>query len=163
MVDVVKNMSDYPVCQSGCYSEYHNGVARHWPVWFSQTDAGRSTSKRPKSKNDCAVRAVALAFGILYDDAYDRMALCGRMPHCGVSRGVFAQISVLGCRLRWRSFPAVKGQTRMNPGKFCAQFPTGRWIVRTAKHVFAVVNGVVLDTASPCPGRCIYGAWEVDL
>lgn len=49
----------------------------------------------------------------------------------------------------------------MNPGKFCRQCGEGRWIAKTAGHVFAVIDGAVYDTASPRPDLCIYGAWKV--
>lgn len=36
-----------------------------------KSDAGRSESRRPRQKNDCTVRALALALELRYDDAYD--------------------------------------------------------------------------------------------
>jgi hypothetical protein len=125
---------------------------------FFQTDAGRSESKRPRQKNDCTVRALSLAVGIPYDRAHDELALAGRKYG---SRFVFDANSYDGAILRWRSFQAVKGTRRMTPGRFCAEHPTGRWIVKTAKHVFAVVGGVILDETFPRLDRCVYGAWEV--
>ena len=54
---------------------------------FCQTDAGRCLSKRPKQKNDCTVRAMATAFELSYDDAYDILKkygrICGRGFHIG--------------------------------------------------------------------------------
>ena len=153
---------------SGCYSEYHNGVPRHWLVKFHPTDAGRSTSKRPRQHNDCTVVAIALACDMPYDAAYDLMAECGRTCSRGfhmhdLEKGIAAAIleSRTGKRLQWKSFPAVKGQSRMNPAKFCEDFQNGRYIVKTAKHVIAIIDGIVLDTKSPRPDRCVYGAWEV--
>lgn len=143
---------------SGSSIEYRNGQKFVWLVYFRRTDAGRSESHRPKQQNDCTVRAVALAFDMPYDAAYDLLATAGRKSWRGFH---FRQWAEQQPNLRWRAFPAVKGETRMNPAKFCIQFPAGRWIARTAKHVFTIVDGVVLDTFSPDPARCIYGAWEV--
>jgi hypothetical protein len=143
---------------SGSYMEYVDGVQKWWSVRFQQTDAGRSTSRRPKQQNDCTVRAVALALNVPYDVAYDDLAAAGR--EC--SRGFhFLSWALAQPRLRWIPFQAVKGQSRMNAAKFCTQYSTGRWIIRTAKHVCVVVDGVVLDTSAPNPARCVYGAWEV--
>lgn len=143
---------------SGSMQEYRNGERRGWSVYFRATDAGRSESQRPRQRNDCTVRALALAKGISYDDAYDLLATGGRKCARGFHFGAWAKSQP---DLKWRAFPAVKGETRMNPAKFCEQYSTGRWIIRTAKHVCAVVDGVVLDTDSPRPDRCIYGAWQV--
>lgn len=46
-----------------------------------KSDAGRYGSRRPRQKNDCTVRALALAMGLPYDEAYDRLKEAGR--RCG--------------------------------------------------------------------------------
>jgi len=143
---------------SGSYQEYVNGARRSWSVYFINTDAGRAESKRPKQQNDCTVRAVALAFKLPYDEAYELMAKAGRKSWQGIH---FRSWADQHPHLKRKSFPAVKGQSRMNPAKFCSEFKIGHWIAQTAKHVFAVIDGVVLDTSSPRPNRCIYAAWEV--
>ena len=51
----------------------------------------------------------------------------------------------------------------MYPGDFCKIFPRGRWIIKTAKHVSAVVDGTIHDTFRPDPFRCAYGAWQLTL
>ncbi len=129
---------------------------------FRFTDAGRAGSKRPRQKDDCTVRAIASAADLAYDDAYDLLAAGGRVSSRRFDLRFWAPNHLAnGYRLCWRPFQAVKGQTRMNPFQFCADFPRGRFIVRTAKHVFAIVDGVVLDTTAPRPDRCIYGTWEL--
>lgn len=47
-------------------------------VAFQQTDAGRAKSRRPRQKNDCTVRALALARSLHYDAAYDDLKKAGR-------------------------------------------------------------------------------------
>ncbi len=147
----------------GCM-ECVNGIQRTWMLKypFSSTDSGRTNSKRPRQKNDCTVRALANTTDIDYDDAYDLVKSRGRKSHRG---GEFPKArsddAALGWTFTWGSFPAVKGQSRMNPATFCEQFKTGRYIVRVAKHVFAIVDGVAYDTSPERPDRCIYGAWKV--
>ncbi|KKN24343.1 hypothetical protein LCGC14_0895700 [marine sediment metagenome] len=48
------------------------------PSHFCKSDAGRSQSKRPKQKNDCAVRSLSLVASVSYDTAYDYIAYLGR-------------------------------------------------------------------------------------
>lgn len=135
-------------------------VTKSYPFVYS--DAGRTESKRPKQKNDCTVRAVALALEVPYDRAYDMLKSAGRKSHQGFHFNEWAQEEVVNDkRLKWRPFQAVKGQKRMNPVRFSQEFPTGRWIVRTAGHVFAFIDGVGYDDTKEPDGRCIYGAWEV--
>ncbi len=122
------------------------------------TDAGRSQSRRPKQKNDCAVRAVATVLGMPYDDAYDLFKDLGRRSHRGFDFKAWANRHP---RLRWISVPAVKGEKRMSHSKFCREYGEGRYILREAKHVSACVNGVVHDINPPYEGRCIYGVWRV--
>ena len=133
---------------------------------FVYNDAGRIDSKRPKQKNDCTVRALSISVKVDYDVAYDLLKYRGRKA----SRGFFFPNKVsddcaLGYKFIWQSFPAVKGQKRMNPKRFAKEFPNGVYICRTAKHVYVVLDGVVQDTRSSLlpirPNRCIYGCWKV--
>lgn len=128
-------------------------------VPFVQTDAGRSSSKRSKQKNDCTVRAWATANHIPYDEAYDVLKSFGRKSGRGIDFKGFAntQINIVS-RI---SFPAVKGKKRMNIGKFCNQYDKGIFIIKTAKHVSAVLDGVVHDTFEPRHDRCVYAAYAL--
>lgn len=127
---------------------------------FARDDGGRSESRRPKQRNDCAVRAYAIATGRPYDEVYDRFSLGGRRASEGTDKAFTAALFRLEC---WDelTFPAVKGRRRMNPPSFVASYPEGRWIVSTAKHLTAVVDGVWRDEFAPDQDRCIYRAWRM--
>ena len=129
---------------------------------FVYNDAGRLQSKRSKQKNDCTVRALALSAEADYDVAYDLLKDRGRKA----SRGFLfpnraSDDCALGYKFIWQSFPAVKGQKRMNPERFAKEFPNGVYICRTAKHVYVVRDGVANDIFQNRPDRCIYGCWKV--
>lgn len=129
---------------------------------FVQSDAGRSKSKRSKQKNDCTVRAVVETVGLPYDEVYDILAEAGRKCGRGFDFKTWAPtVEINGYVFKWISFPAVKGQRRMNPVDFCMRYRTGKYIARTAGHVMAVVDGAIRDTSPPYDERCIYGAFEV--
>jgi hypothetical protein len=66
-----------------------------------------------------------------------------------------------GMRFRRISFPAIKGQARMRPGKFCETYPVGRFILRVSRHFIACVDGVLMGEYPIAPDRCIYAALEV--
>jgi len=122
-------------------------------------DAGRSTSRRPKQKDDCTVRALVAAWGDPYDHVYDLLAAAGRK--CGRGFNISVWLNARPTLFTKIPFPAVKGQRRMNPVTFVQQYPTGTYICQVAKHVFAVVDGVVIDTFESRCDRCIYAAWRV--
>lgn len=125
---------------------------------YVETDAGREHSKRPRQKDDCTVRAIAIALTLPYDTAYDMLADAGRKCSKRFHLDEWLKEQTFAHRI---AFPAVKGERRMNPAKFCVTYPRGRFICKVAKHVFAVVDGVVNDTHRNRPDRCIYVAWEI--
>jgi hypothetical protein len=49
-------------------------------------------------------------------------------------------------------------QTHLREG----ELPMGRLIVKTSKHLVAVINGIIHDTADPSREgtRCVYGYWS---
>ena len=138
-----------------CGTDYDKKV---WELSYFWTinDGGRSLSKRPRQKNDCTVRALAIARGLSYDDAYDILKNAGRSCSRGFHFPDWMASQVWGRKI---SFPAVKGQRRMNPAAFVVAFPNGRYICQVAKHIFAVVDGVVHDIFENAPDRCIYSIY----
>lgn len=129
-----------------------------YPMIFD--DGGRLESRRPRQDNDCTVKALAIAALIPYDYAYDLLKANGRKSHRGFALPRWLDEQTWCDRL---SFPAVKGERRMNPATFCQTFTSGRYICRVAKHVFAVIDGVVHDEFENRPDRCIYLAWRIPL
>lgn len=126
--------------------------------WFIESSAGKERSKRPKQKGDCTVLALAHCEGRNYDDAYDFMKKLGRKCF----EGFHLDKAYLNDSESYQahSFPAVKRQPRMTVWEFCIEHPSGRYILRTAKHVTCVIDGVLYDSWEQDPNRCVYKAWE---
>jgi hypothetical protein len=138
-------------------------------VTFKRTDAGRSKSKRPKQSRDCAVRSLATALLMNYDAAYTVLAKAGRKCNRGfdieawarkttcngfrIGHGRMGPDDVLHTKFYWRlqKMPWTKDHHETGKAKryrisdFLRDNPHGTFIVSTAKHVFAVVDGVVHD------------------
>lgn len=134
---------------------------------FVKTDGGRSLSKRKKQKNDCTVRALALATNISYDEAYEICAEAGRKCGQGLLMKQFLPtVIVNGYRFKWYPLQAVKGEMRVTPVTFAINHPAGKYILKTAKHVLACIDGVVMDDddggTSPLAYRCVYGYWQLE-
>lgn len=139
------------------------GASQAAADWFIATDAGRLLSRRPRQRNDCTVRALVSACGVPYDDAYDLLSEAGRKSGKGFEFRSWADRSGScgGFRFVWIPFQAVRGERRMDPARFAVSHPHGRYVLKTAKHVIACVDGKVHDEERPRAGRCVYGAWEL--
>ncbi len=141
-------------------SQAHTGQP---PSGFVQSDGGRSRSRRPRQKDDCTVRALALVTERPYDEAYDALASAGRQSSRRFDFRTWAASALFaGFRLRWTPLPAVRGRPRVTPATFVLDHPRGRYVLRTAKHVMACIDGAIHDTHRPQPGRCVYGYWSLE-
>ena len=49
-----------------------------YPAPFRLNDGGRQHSKRPRRRNDCTVRAIAIVCALSYDSAYELLKANGR-------------------------------------------------------------------------------------
>lgn len=98
-------------------------------------------------KNDCAVRAFA-ALGVSYKEAHARMAELGRKRGKGINTYRLVELmdskDVLG--LRFETIPEIHCNSRVTLGRFLNEHPVGRYFCHKASHVFAVVDGKVLDS-----------------
>lgn len=125
---------------------------------WRKTDGGRAKSRRPRQKNDCTVRALALARRIPYDDAYDILKAAGRVSNGGFHFKEWMADQAWASPI---SFRAGKGRPRMNPATFVAAYREGVFICAVARHVFVVIDGIVYDDYENRPDRCIYLAWRL--
>ena len=130
---------------------------------YVYNDAGRKKN-RPSERKDCTVRALAISTNTDYVVAHDFLKERGRK--CRRSFLFPKKRSndrALGHEFIWQSFPLVKGQRRMSPERFAIMFPRGVYICKAAKHVYAVVNGVIKDMEKIdwYDGQCVYGCWKV--
>ena len=127
---------------------------------FHATDGGRASSRRQRQKNDCAVRACAIATGLPYDQVYNELAALGRRCGRGTDRKVL--VGWLRQRATYQAFQAVAGQRRLDLEAFRKTIgATGSWVARVAGHVTAVIDGAIHDTSHPRPDACVYCAWKI--
>jgi len=126
---------------------------------FKLDDAGRSKSSRPKQTRDCTVRALARVCSFSYDQAYDVLAGAGRKCSAGFDIEDWGRSNTLvdgaGDWIYWQMhkmgfhkgerYGIPKATKRYRLHDFLKDNPKGRFIVATACHVLAVVNGVAYD------------------
>jgi hypothetical protein len=58
------------------------------------------------------------------------------------------------------SFPAVKGQPRMNGQRFAKVYPKGTYLLRMAGHLVVCKDGVIHDSWDS-RDKCVYNAFKV--
>lgn len=117
----------------------------------------------PKGKivSDCVKRAIAGAENRDYMEVQRELNRLKKETHCDCfnnRKNITAYMRKHGyIKL---SFPAVKGEPRMNGERFCQAYPKGRYILNMAGHLTCCVDGVIYDTWD-CSQKCVYNAWKV--
>lgn len=107
---------------------------------------------------DCAIRAVAVALNISWDDAFDLIAISAKQMG-----GVMHLNAAFGAVLRKYGF-----RRYIIPNTcpdcytikdFCRDHPNGTFVVGTDSHAVAVINGDYIDTFNSGAEIPIY-YWE---
>lgn len=137
---------------------------------WTYDDGGRAAAGYKGEAGDCAVRAVAIAAQLPYQEVYDRinvLALNERTgkrkrgksnARTGVYRGTFHKLMA---ELGWHWTPTMHIGSGTSVHLRADELPAGRIIVNLSKHYAAVIDGVIHDTEDPSRGgtRCVYGYW----
>lgn len=110
-------------------------------------------------KNDCTVRALKIATGCKYYDAYKLLANAGRKPNRGffVERLLKTNSFYFGC-----AFTKLKFRKPITLVRFVKKYDKGIFYVRKRGHVFVVKDGVAIDMMEPRPYSRIIMAWKVE-
>lgn len=117
----------------------------------------------PKGKivNDCVKRAIAGAENRDYMEVQRELNRLKKETHCDYfndRKNITAYMQKHGYMKL--SFPAIKGESRMNGERFCQEYPKGRYILNMAGHLTCCVDGVIYDTWD-CSQKCVYNVWKV--
>lgn len=124
-------------------------------------------------RNDCVIRAIANIGVMSYPEASKALAERGRKSKRGTAcsttdkfyRSLGATLKIYGNGSRrhnlknWVS-PDTEYPKGVSVGKLLPQLSNGRHIVWVRKHVFAVVNGRVIDTCSVPNGKHVLGVYS---
>lgn len=124
-------------------------------------DGGKKEAGFAGEKNDCTVRAVALACDVPYRDAYLFMQKNGRRKNKGSyfhSVVMVNNYDILGKQVKPEGILAAKGiKTALlrNP-----KLRKGTWMVHMTHHVAVLKDGVLMDSFDSSRKQ-INGAWRV--
>lgn len=124
----------------------------------SYSDGGRQNSAFVDERNDCTVRAFAIATGLPYENARAVMASLGRQPGKGMSGYHSMMDSLKGDVFNGYKIKPITVFYR-TVGAFVKTHPEGRYILSVRNHVLAVIEGEVQDWCRPKPRCRLYGVW----
>ena len=125
---------------------------------YQYNDGGRSASGRKGHAGDCVCRAIAIAMDRDYDEVYRELADANKAAghkksaRNGIYRKVYeAYLNQHGWV--WHSAPKFDGRKARH-----SDMPNGVVIVRMARHIACVIDGVVHDTWDS-RRKMVYGYW----
>lgn len=134
-------------------------------------DGGRAAAGYKGNTGDCGVRALAIATGMPYIEAYALIAQRGKderfrskkkksSPRDGVWRNTFHRIMK---DMGWVWTPCMSIGSGCHVHMRASELPLGKLICSLSRHFVAVIDGTVYDTYDPRRGgdRCVYGVWSM--
>ena len=110
-------------------------------------------------RNDCTVRALKIATGCKYYDAYRFLSNAGRKSNRGfyIENVLKTSSFYFGCQ-----FTKLKFRKPITLRKFITNNSKGTFYVRKRGHVFVVKDGVVYDEVKPGQYSMVLMAWKVE-
>lgn len=136
-------------------------------VHFVYNDGGRAEAGYKGHVSDCVVRSITIITGKPYREVYDAINEHAkkekRTKKSSARNGVYK--STYDTYLKSLGY---KWTPTMFIGQGCKvhlkaeELPRGRLIVKTSKHLTAVIDGVIHDTYDPSRDgtRCVYGYYQ---
>ena len=112
---------------------------------------------------DCQVRALSKALNISWLEAFDlTIPICRRLQTYTIFDGNHEKTveAMQDLGFAYTGVSSKKGSKRPTVKEFAKSHPTGRYIVKVAHHVVAVVDGVYYDTWDS-GYKSLYGYYEL--
>lgn len=116
-----------------------------------------------KRVGDCVKRAITIASGKDYNEVkrelnhYKRKTGAEVFNEWHKNVEPYIKETLGGVKM---SFPAVKGEARMNGKMFCVKYPKGTYILQMARHLVCCIDGCLYDTWD-CYDKCVYTAYKI--
>jgi hypothetical protein len=109
-------------------------------------------------KNDCTVRTTKNAFGITYDEAYQKLKEFGRKKNHGCVYSSF--IHTLGGEFAGKKIFRLS-ISRMTIKTFCSKYNKGTFILGIRGHVLTVIDGIIYDRFKNKLTKIVVNAWRI--
>lgn len=106
--------------------------------------------------NDCTVRAVSLATGRTWDEAYEDLSVYAQ--HEAIMPDEVEYIDGYLSR-RFRRVCGCKGE-KLTVGDFAMMYPYGTYLVTMNGHITCIIDGCIYDTFNPSD-RLVWDAFKI--
>jgi len=110
-------------------------------------------------KGDCVIRALAVAMGITWLEAFDLLTENARRTYNVPNDNQNYDEVLKACGFTYQAAKAEKGKKRMTVEQFCIKHPKGHYFIKIANHCTAVVDGVCYDAWNPA-NKTIYRIYQ---
>lgn len=116
-----------------------------------------------KIVGDCVKRAITIATGKDYREISKELNRFKKVHNAECfndwNRNVVPyMVEILGATKL--SFPAIKGEPRMNGTRFCNSYPKGVYVLQMSHHIVCCKDGELWDTWD-CSEKCVYTAYKI--
>lgn len=136
-------------------SDYYKETSLFVPTQPNPTEKGTKSTK-----GDCVIRALSIAGGISWLEAFDLLVTYARKTYDVPSGQTCYEKVYEKFGFVKHSVRVVKGEKRMTVEDFCKKHPGGRYILKVANHNTAVVDGICRDTWNPA-NKCVYTYFQL--
>lgn len=100
---------------------------------------------------DCIIRSLCKVTNLSWYDVFDKLIIFSRenciMPNEGDSKMLEQMMNYFGLT-RCKIPKPQKGMSAYNVLRFCKEHPSGKYVIRLARHVIGVVDGKIYDLHS---------------
>lgn len=129
---------------------------------------GGRTEARKRYRGDCGVIALSIITGRSYDEVADSLreeCALGPTGGTGFERWHHAMEwqgkSFHGLKYERVTFPAIKGDPRIDAAEFARLHPSGRYYVHMRCHAMACIDGVFMGEWAA--DRVVYKAYKITM
>lgn len=132
----------------------------------------QEASVSAKEAGDCGVKACAIAVGVDYYTALEKLTMLGRKPRQGTRHEIIKKfLALYGMKAEptpidsfIAAYPKphnnLKSVTTHHPVRFAKHWPDGTYLLFSSRHVSAIVDGVNHDWSEGRALRALY-IWRV--
>lgn len=117
-----------------------------------------NVNPKHRKVGDCAIRAIAIATGLGWDDAYKLLANTGFNLKCAMSDTEAINEALISYGFIAGKIEVQKGSKRPTVSEFATLHPNWYSVLRVANHITACGHGNYVDIWD-CGDKSVYKYW----
>ena len=104
--------------------------------------------------NDCTIRAISVAEGISWDEAYEKLSIQARRRGLMMDSVEFIEYYLN------KNYHKICPRYEITVGEFLEKHSHGIYLITMKGHITVIKNGILFDTFD-CRNRKMWCAWKV--